>query len=83
VADQDNLRGHILDVVENQLRQGDPPETGQTLARLLKEGHSESDAKRLIACVVAAEIFGVLRERRVFDRERYVAALSALPELPG
>jgi hypothetical protein len=81
-ADRDFLRGEILAIVENQLRDNDPPETRATLARLLREGHSEPDAKRMIACVVAAEVFEILRAGRAHDHDRYVAALAALPELP-
>ena len=73
----------ILQVVENQLRENDPPETRATLSRLVAEGRSEPEAKRLIACVVAAEIFDVLKSRRSYDHDRYVAALAELPELPG
>lgn len=79
---RDYLRAQILEVVENQLRDGDPPETSETLARLMKEGHTEDDAKRLIGCVVTAEIFDVLREGRPYDRDRFVTALAALPDLP-
>jgi hypothetical protein len=82
-ADRNFLRGQILAVVENQLRDNDPPETRATLARLLREGHSEPDAKRMIACVVVAGLFEVLRTPRAYDHDRYVAALAALPELPG
>jgi hypothetical protein len=49
-------------VVENQLRNNDPPQTGQTFKRLIAAGHSEKEAKRLIACVVSAEIFDVLKK---------------------
>jgi hypothetical protein len=45
-----------MKVVENQLRDGTPPETKQTLDRLLNDGIEEPEAKRLIACVVATDI---------------------------
>ncbi|MGH7795482.1 MAG: hypothetical protein ACREQ2_11380 [Candidatus Binatia bacterium] len=51
------LRTALMEVVENQIRNNDPPQTGQTLKRWLAAGHSEKEAKRLIACVVSAEIF--------------------------
>ena len=51
------LQAAIIKVVENQLRNNDPPQTGQTFKRLIEAGHSEKEAKRLIACVVSAEIF--------------------------
>ena len=71
----------MYDVVDNQLRDGEPPETKQTLERLMAEGHSQSEARRLIAAVVASEIFEVLKRKRPYDRARYVAALARLPKM--
>lgn len=76
------LKAAILEVVSNQLRANDPPETRLTLNRLIKEGYSEKDAKELIGCVVSSEIFDVLKNREEFDLKRYVAALNKLPKLP-
>src|SRR5688572_20452587 len=76
------LRQAILDVVNNQLRDGTPPETATTLERLMREGHSRAQALELIGAVVASEIFGVLKEGRAYDAARYVAALRALPRMP-
>ena len=72
----------MYEVVDNQLRDGEPPETKQTLERLMAEGLSQSEARRLIAAVVASEIFAVLKRKRPYDRARYVAALAQLPEMP-
>ena len=77
------LRDAIMAVVDNQLRQNDPPETREALQRLVSEGHTEGDAKRLIGTAVVAEIFDVLKLQHEFDRDRVVAALSRLPELPS
>ena len=63
-------------------RDGEPPETKQTLDRLVAEGHSQSEARRLIAAVVASEIFEVLKRKRPYDRAGYVAALQRLPKMP-
>jgi hypothetical protein len=79
---QDRVRKAIFDVVDNQIRQGTPPETRQTLDRLIQEGHSESEARKLIAAVVAAEIFDVLKYEEPYDEVRFLAALHALPSLP-
>jgi hypothetical protein len=43
-------------VVENQIRENNPPETRRTLDRLLEEGYSKDDAMKLIGRAVAAEI---------------------------
>jgi len=48
----------------------------------MAEGHSQSEARRLIAAVVASEILEVLKRKRPYDRARYVAALARLPEMP-
>lgn len=76
------VRAAILEVVENQLRDGKPPETKQTYQRLVAEGHSEEEAKRLIAVVVTSEIFDVLKHKKPYDEARFIAALRQLPKLP-
>ena len=72
----------IMQVVENQLRDGTPPETKQTLDRLMSDGIQEAKAKRLIACVVAGEIYEILKFKQPYNRERFVNALQRLPVLP-
>ena len=42
------LQKAILEVVENQIRENDPPETKKTLDRLLKKGYSKDDAMKSI-----------------------------------
>ena len=76
------LHAAIMKVVENQLRSNDPPQTQQTFKRLLEAGHSEAEAKRLIACVVSAEIFDVLKKNEPFNLERFVRGLNHLPAMP-
>ncbi len=76
------LRRALLEVVENQLRDGSPPETRTTLDRLLRDGFSRDQALELIACVVSSEIFDVLKSGRPYQEARYLAGLRALPALP-
>lgn len=76
------LKAIILEVVDNQLRANDPPETRSTLERLIEEGYSEEKAKELIGCVVTSEIFDVMKNKEEFDPARYRAALAKLPQLP-
>ena len=54
------LKSAILDVVDNQLQANDPPETRQTFDRLISEGYSEDEAKKLIGCVVTSPFKVVL-----------------------
>ena len=76
------LNKAILDVVENQLRDLDPPETKETFDRLIEEDYSEEEARTLIGYVVASEIFDILKYMKPYNHERYVDALRRLPELP-
>ena len=76
------LHAAVMEVVENQIRNNDPPQTQQTFKRLIEEGHSEKEAKRLIACVVSSEIFDILKRREPFNLDRFVKALDNLPAMP-
>ncbi len=76
------LKETIAQVIRQQIQDGDPPETKATFDRLCQEGHSAQEAYRLLGCVLAAEIYEFGKEKRGFDRERYVRHLAALPRLP-
>ena len=70
-----------MEVVENQFRSNDPPQTGRTLKRLQAARHSEKEAKRLVACIVSAEIFDVLKKQEPSNLEHFVKVLDKLPAL--
>ena len=76
------IKKHIIEVVNNQLRDNDPPETNETLQRLISEGIPEKEAIELIGSVVCYEIFHVLKSNKPFNETRYVSALKKLPSLP-
>jgi hypothetical protein len=62
--------------VEAQLRSNDPPQTQQIFKRLIEAGISEQETKRLIACVISAAIFDVLKQQQPFNLERFVKSLG-------
>jgi hypothetical protein len=72
----------IYEVLDNQLRENDPPETNQTLQKLLAAGYSLAEARRLLAIVILTEIDEMMRLKRSFDLASFVAALHRLPRLP-
>jgi hypothetical protein len=76
------LKGAILEVVENQLKSLNPPETKETFERLLGMGYSETDAKEMIGVVVSSEIFDIMKKEEPFNKDRFVKALNKLPENP-
>ncbi len=80
--DNQKLKNAILEVMNKQIMDNDPPETKKTLVRLQENGYSNEEAIKLIGYVVASEVFAVLREDRRYDEKKYIAALKALPKLP-
>lgn len=81
-TEDQRLRAAILEVINNQIKNNDPPATKQAFDRLRKEGCSKEEVLKLIGYVVASEVFTVLKENRSYDKVKYVAALNALPKLP-
>ncbi len=68
------LQAAILEIVDNQLSAGSPPETHQTLDRLVAAGYAPDDARHLIGQVVVREIFEVLQRGEPYQAPRYLAA---------
>ncbi|MEN9444431.1 MAG: hypothetical protein RIS47_1321 [Bacteroidota bacterium] len=76
------VRDQIFEIIKNQIKDNDPPETKLTYDRLMREGHSEFVTKQLIGQCVAVEMFGVMKFGEPFDMERFTANLLALPKSP-
>lgn len=82
MSNKNIVRDQFLEVVENQLRDNQPPETRLTLERLKEEGFKERVAKELIATCVATEMYEVISSNTPFNEQRYIENLHRLPELP-
>jgi len=76
------LQAAIFEVVDNQMEGGDPPETKETFDRLLGEGFSKEDAKKLIGQAICVEIYCIGKYKKEFNRERYLKNLRNLPREP-
>ncbi|MCZ6867359.1 MAG: DUF1841 family protein [Chloroflexi bacterium] len=76
------LNASILQAVETQLRDATPPEVKESYDRLIAEGYSGEEARRLIGAVLATEIYTVLKNRKEYSAERYVQMLRKLPDMP-
>ena len=76
------LAAAFMEVVENQIASNDPPETRQTLDRLISEGFSEEDAKMYIGQVICVEAWAIMKNKQDFNLERFVRNLKNLPEEP-
>ncbi|WP_220721342.1 hypothetical protein [Agarivorans litoreus] len=81
--DDPNKAGEaILEAVENQINDNDPPEVKIAFDRLRKLGISRRESKKYIACALSVEIFDVMKNEKEMDYDRYFANLKKLPELP-
>jgi hypothetical protein len=76
------LRATLFEVIDNQIRANDPPETRQTLDRLMKEGNTREESLKLIGCALVNEIYDVMKSETPFNAARYISNLKRLPELP-
>ena len=72
----------ILQVVKNQIRDNDPPETRQTVERLRAGGYTVDEARRLVSTAVTVEIFHIIRDHEAFNRKRFLWNLAHLPREP-
>ncbi len=77
-----NLQAAIFKIVDNQMAAGDPPETKETFKRLLDEGISEEDAKKLIGQAICTEIYHIGKYKKAVNRQRYLRNLRNLPREP-
>lgn len=76
------LTAAILEAVDNQLRDSNPPEAKETYDRLVAGGISDKEARRLIAVALSSEMFQMLKYKKNYSPERYIASLRKLPKLP-
>ena len=76
------LNSAILEIVDKQLRDKDPPQTLATYKRLTGQGQSDKEACNLIGCAVSSEIYDVLKQMKSYNQTRYLRALRRLPRLP-
>ena len=72
----------IVEAVENQLRDDNPPETKQALKRLMALGETRENAMRYIGSALSIEIYEAMKHLTPYDEARYIKNLNALPKLP-
>lgn len=58
------LHNAIHEVIENQIRNGDPKETKQTLERLMKMGYNRHESIHKIGTVLIEEMFYILKKKQ-------------------
>ncbi|KGY09540.1 hypothetical protein [Vibrio sinaloensis] len=72
---------HLIEVVENQLEDGNPIKVKETLMRLIMTGTPRDEAVAMMACAMSIEIFDVMKNDGEFNLKRYSENLDRLPDL--
>ena len=76
------VREQIFEIIRNQIKGNDPPETKITYNRLKTMGYSDFETNQLIGQCVAVELFQVMKYKEPFDEKRYIKNLKNLPKEP-
>jgi hypothetical protein len=78
--DPKGLKAHLLvhELVEKQLREGEPPEAAAALARLLAEGLERHQAVHAIGLAATRHALAMIKNRSGFDARAYARALQEL-----
>lgn len=62
--------------------ENDPPETGETVERLLAEGYSPEHVRRMIGLLIATELTRGMLHQKPFNEKDFIENLRRLPEIP-
>ena len=76
------LRDQIFEIINNQMKNNDPPETTLTYNRLINAGFNKFQTMQMIGQCLAVELFEVMKNRKLFDESRYIKNLRLLPKEP-
>lgn len=74
------LRKQIFEIIKNQLRDNEPPETKNTYDRLIKSGFDDFQTRQMIGQCLAIELFDVMKFGKPYNNNRYIKNLISLPK---
>lgn len=78
----DKIREQIFEIIKNQIRDNNPPETKATFDRLRKQGFDDFQTRQMIGQCLIVELFDVMKFGKPYNNDRYVKNLKALPKEP-
>lgn len=76
------LRERIFEIIENQIKDNDPPETKMSYDRLRKLGFDDFQTRQMIGQCIAVELYKVIKFKKPYDNKRYIENLIKLPKEP-
>lgn len=75
-AGKKSVSSAIIDIVENQLKDGTPDFVTEIFLSLQKKGCNRKQARTVIASVLVEELNEIVKDKRAFDEKKYEAALK-------
>lgn len=70
----------ILEAVDNQINSPETPYVKEHYQRLVSEGIKKKEAKRMLGCLLAVEMWEMQKYDRDFDEMEYIKKLEKLPD---
>ena len=81
MSEERTVKDGFLDTVLKQIDSGNPAEARSTYDRLMKEGHSETEALHLMTAVLRSEMNKMIQQSKPFDDGAYSELLKKLPHV--
>lgn len=78
----EKIREQIFEIIKNQLKDNNPPETKITYDKLRKQGFDDFQTRQMIGQCIAVELFEIFKFGKPFNNERYIKNLLELPKEP-
>ena len=72
------LQKLIFEVIENQIRDNNPPETKAAWDRLKAAGYTDLQIRKMIGCVFVEHLYYVMKDKIPMDMEKYKRDLERL-----
>ncbi|HEX4966139.1 MAG TPA: hypothetical protein VF173_35350 [Thermoanaerobaculia bacterium] len=76
------LHAAVMRMVDQKIADNDPPETRETVERLLAAGYSPEYVRRMIGLLIVSELTQGMFDQTPFNQKRFVENLHRLPEIP-
>jgi hypothetical protein len=73
-----NLHKIMIQTVEKQISDNDPPAAREAYERLVSKGNDEETAKDMIASLIAEEIYIMMKNDQKMNLENYISRLEKL-----
>ena len=81
--EETDLITSLIPAIRDQLKSKDTPYVKKAFERLIKlDEVDDEEALKMLALCLADETNRMFIDKRNFDKQRYLAMLDALPELP-